>query len=408
MKKKTSMTERNRQRQRVEKRNVLKDIPQDMTRHVNKFLGSDDHLSELNKYFNETIDPNHCIPKTKYGLACLKDLTKLQLSSECYSVCSRHFKKIVTEWFNMITRPIKIINKKGDESFAQFSSMTASDENKNPVWSTTYTYDMDFGTELVISDYRTNTQFNTRGKELGTYLHLNKWMIPYENLHFRALYRDLNNEDIANVFGSWTNGMEVELTRDNFPFIRGNRLVFAFSIENIVKEETKDQEDQNPENDVKEIDCEHLTRDAIVCTNNLFEEISSECDTYCQEFFLDGVINLLYLLIRNPMYVDVLHQGSLSAYQLSQNWNMILLDQEDIIFETNSEEESDIFKFVEGNSWSKILIGFPKSEKHLGVVTKMYVKLPDDIIRLKGFEEDESHVILTINNSYRILMNEPD
>jgi hypothetical protein len=67
--KKTSMTERSRQRQRVEKRNVLKDIPQDMTRHVNKFLGPNNYLSELNKYFNETIDPNHCIRKTKYHYA---------------------------------------------------------------------------------------------------------------------------------------------------------------------------------------------------------------------------------------------------------------------------------------------------------------------------------------------------
>jgi hypothetical protein len=335
-------------------------------------------------------------------------MTNLQLSSECYNICSKHFKKIVTEWFNMITRDIIIIYKDEQEVACPFSSMTVYDSNNNVQWSATVTEDLYFGSDLSIFDYRTNMQFSTRGKELGTYLHLNKWMIPYEKLRFQSFYRSNNLEDISEVIGTWTNGIQVQLNQENFQRdpLRNNRLVFAFSIENIVKEETKEEE--TPENDVKEIDCEHLTRDAIVCTNNLFEEVSSECDTYCQEFFLDGVINLVYLLIRNPMYVDVLHQGSLSAYQLSQNWNIILLDQEDIIFETNSEEESDIFKFVEENNWSKMLIGFPKSEKHLGVVTKMYVKLPEEVIRLKGFMEDESHVILTINNTFRILMNEPD
>jgi hypothetical protein len=209
--------------------------------------------------------------------------------------------------------------------------------------------------------------------------------------------------------------MEVELNRDNFQtesFVRGNRLVFEFDIETIGEEtmeelQEKEENDEKQEKEEKEIDCENLTRDAMICTNNLFEEVSSECDTYCQEFFLDGVVNLLYLITRNPMFVEVLI-GSIMAYELSPNWNMIVLDQEDVIFDTNSEEQTEFFDFVEKNDWSKILIGFPKSEKHQGMVTKMYVKIPTDVIRLKGFSEDESHVILTINNTYRILMNEPD
>jgi hypothetical protein len=404
--------ERSTQRRRTEKRNVLKDIPQDVTRHVNKFLGPSDRLSEVNTYFYDTVDPNHCIRETKYGVACLKNMTNLRLNSQCYSMCAKHFQKIVTEWFNMIATRMKIMDTTGSESFADFSSMTAYDENKNPVWSTSFTHDIFFGTELVISEYKTNLQYGTRDMGLGTYLNANKWMIPYKNLHFRALYRDVETENIAQVFGQWTNGMEVELNRNNFQtesFVRGNRLVFEFDIETIGEEaiEELQEKEENDEKEEKEIDCENLTRDAMICTNNLFEEVSSECDTYCQEFFLDGVVNLLYLITRNPMFVEVLI-GSIMAYELSPNWNIIVLDQEDVIFDTNSEEQTEFFDFVEKNDWSKILIGFPKSEKHQGMVTKMYVKIPTDVIRLKGFSEDESHVILTINNTYRILMNEPD
>ncbi len=408
------MTERSRQRQKVEKRNVLKDIPQDITRHVNKFLGPEDHLSEVNMYFNETVDPNHCIRETNYGLACLKNMTNLYIGSQCYNMCTRHFKKIVAEWFNMVTRDIKIVDQDGSKILATFSSMTAIDESKNPVWSTSFTHDMYFGRELVVSDYRTNMQFGTRGRELGTYLSLNKWMIPFENLHFRAMYNNANFDNIAEVFGTWKNGINVMLNPTNFQMdtLRANRLIFEFDIENIVNEleEEEEEEEEKLENDIKEIDCEHLTRDSLTCTNNLFEEVTSQCDSYCKESFLDGIINLIYLITSNPLYVDVLHQGSLTAYQLSRNWNMILLDQEDILFESNSEEENwvDIFNFLEKSNWSKILIGFPKSENHLGVVTKMYVKILEDVIRLKGFMEDESHVILIITNRSNTIMEEPD
>jgi hypothetical protein len=407
--------ERSTQRRRTEKRNVLKDMPQDLTRHVNKFLGPKDRLSEVNSYFYETVDPNHCIRNTNYGLACLKNMTNLRLNSQCYTMCAKHFQRIVTEWFNMIATRMKIMDTTGTESFADFSSMTAYDESKNPVWSTSFTHDIFFGTELVISEYKTNLQYSTRGLGLGTYLKANKWMIPYKNLHFRALYRvlDTTTDDITQVFGQWTNGLEVELSRNNFQIDlkRGNRITFEFDIENIgeegIEEELQEQNLESNEKEEKEIDCDNLTRSAIVCTNNLFEEPYSECDTYCQEFFLDGVVNLLYLITNNPMFVEVLI-GTIFAYELSRDWKIIVLDKEDVIFETNSEEQTEFLNLVKENDWSKILIGFPKSEKHQGMVTKMYVKTSEDVIRLKGFMEDESHVILTINNTYRILMNEPD
>jgi hypothetical protein len=409
--------ERSTQRRKTEKRNVLKDIPQDVTRHVNKFLGPNDRLSEVNSYFYDTVDPNHCIRNTQYGLACLKNMTNLRLNSQCYSMCAKHFQRIVTEWFNMIPKRMKIMDTTGTESFADFSSMTAYDENKNPVWSTSFTHDIYFGTELVISEYKTNLQYGTRGIGLGTYLNANKWMIPYKNLQFRALYRDVKTENIAQVFGQWTNGMEVDLERENFTIERG-KLVFEFEIENEGEEsvfEKEEIQEQELEKEIKEIDCENLTRDAMICTNNLFEEVTSECDTFCQEFFLDGVVNLLNLVInmntfvKNTLYVDVL-MGFIMAYELSMNWNMIILDKEDILLETDSENYSslDINDLIHENNWSKILIGFPKSEKHQGIVTKLFVKTPEEVIRLKGFTEDESHVILTINNSYRILMEEPD
>ncbi len=421
------------QRQRIEKRNLLKDIPQDITKHVGKYLDKHDRLSEVSQYFNNTLNTNPCVRKTQFGARCLKDVTNLNIGPDCFAFCSKHFDKIIIQWLDMITSDITVIDNQNKKWTAKFLFLVSYDGHK-PLWSSSqkYNYVTDINDRAILI-YDLDEEFvifEGFGTAISKYnSSSNNIPIPLKNVTYTVRYI-IDSEQVLDfpfrevLTFDKENNIEVVLNPNKFSwdFRNTNTILFKFNTENVVPEEEFKEEEEKMEEEFKEvmqeekmIDCEDISKNAMLCTNNLFDDPNPRCQDYCATNFLDGVINLIVLITENPLFIESRMNGSIFAYQLSNNYTIIILNQDDILLEiTQDDALDDLVSIIITNEWTHILVGYPKSKSNEGIV-KLYVQIYDsqtnlikDVIRLKGFHEDQSHIILTINNSGNLLMNEPD
>lgn len=413
------------QRQRIEKRNLLKDIPQDITKQVGKYLDSHDRLSEVSKYFNNTLNTNPCVRKTQFGLRCLKDVTNLNIGQDCFAFCSKHFDKIIIQWLDMITSDITIIDNQNKKWTATFVFLT-SYNGEHPLWSTGQQYNEltdDFDSTIYIYDLDEYFVVQ-KGEGFGTFISTyNGAPILLKNVTYKVVYTIESEQELDFSFrevlvNDKENNIEVVLNPNNFSWSMRNKnnVLFKFNTANVVpEEEFKEEQEFKEEMEEKIIDCEDISKNAMLCTNNLFDDSDPRCKDYCAANFLDGVINLIVLITENPLFIESRMNGSTFAYQLSNNYTIIIVNQDDILLEVNPDDSlDDLASIIMTNEWTHILVGYPKSETNQGLI-RLYVQIYDpktffikDVIQLKGFHEDKTHIIVTINNSGNLLMNEPD